>query len=310
VLVGAKQKVEREFDAEYQIGRLRSERWSFTGSLIYDRDGTARFYGIGNESPRSAETSYTNEQDLAQAQVGLNFSSVLQLLYIARLRIVDVLPGTLSGLPSIETRFGSSVPMGAGHEALNRLAIVYDSRNDPTVTDRGMKWVAYAGLASRGGLFNDSLYSEAGVDGRGYLPLARGTRLVAHLALRYLPTVNNPPFWALSSLGGGRSELGGDQPLRGFGAGRFYDRNSFSSSVELRQKAFAFDAASTHVEVQVAPFVDIGRVFPMGTSPVSRLRKVGGLAFRAIARPFVVGYVDIGFGSEGPAVFTGLYYPF
>jgi hypothetical protein len=29
-----------------------------------------------------------------------------------------------------------------------------------------MKWVVYGGLASRRGIFNDSLYDETGVDGR------------------------------------------------------------------------------------------------------------------------------------------------
>src|SRR6266403_111577 len=265
LLAGAKQRVEREFDAE--------------------------------------------EQSLVQAQIGLNLSNAWQLLYTGRVRIVDVLPGTLPGIPSLESRFGS-VELGTRHEALNRLSIVYDTRNDLTVPNRGTKWVAYGGVASRGGVLNDSLYSEAGIDGRAFLPIARETILVAHLSLRYLPTAIDPPFWALSSLGGARSETGGEQPLRGFGAGRFYDRNSFSSSVEVRQRAWEFNAVSTHVELEVAPFVDVGRVFAMGASPVAQLHKVGGLAFRAIARRFVVGYVDIGFGSEGPAVFSGIYYPF
>ena len=34
------------------------------------------------------------------------------------------------------------------------------------------------------------------------------------------------------------------------------------------------------------------------------------LGFRGVAQPFVVGYVDIGYGSEGIAAFTGLNYPF
>src|SRR6266403_18795 len=309
LLAGAKQRVEREFDAEYQSGRSRKERWSFAGSLIYDRDGTPRFYGIGNESPQSEQTSFTEEQSLVQAQIGLNLSNAWQLLYTGRVRIVDVLPGTLPGIPSLESRFGS-VELGTRHEALNRLSIVYDTRNDLTVPNRGTKWVAYGGVASRGGVLNDSLYSEAGIDGRAFLPIARETILVAHLSLRYLPTAIDPPFWALSSLGGARSETGGEQPLRGFGAGRFYDRNSFSSSVEVRQRAWEFNAVSTHVELEVAPFVDVGRVFAMGASPVAQLHKVGGLAFRAIARPFVVGYVVIGFGSEGPSVFSGIYSPF
>lgn len=311
LLAGAKQRVEREFDAEYQIGRSREERWSFTGSLIYDRDGTPRFYGIGNESPQSAQTNFTNEQTLAQAQIGLNLNRAWQLLYTGRVRLVDLLPGTLPGIASFETRFGSTEGVGTTREVLNRLSIVLDTRDDLTVPSQGQKWVVYAGVASRHGVLNDSLYSEAGVDGRGFVPITRRTILAAHLALRYLPTENDPPFWALSSLGGGRSVLGGEQPLRGFGAGRFYDRNSFSSSVELRQTALVFNAFSTHIELEVAPFVDAGRVFSNShTSPIAQLHKVGGLAFRAIARPFVVGYVDIGYGSEGAAVFSGVNYLF
>ena len=37
---------------------------------------------------------------------------------------------------------------------------------------------------------------------------------------------------------------------------------------------------------------------------------VGGIGFRGIAEPFVVGFVDIGWGGEGAAVFSGINYPF
>jgi hypothetical protein len=63
--------------------------------------------------------------------------------------------------------------------------------------------------------------------------------------------------------------------------------------------------------LEVTPFIDLGRVFSsQETFPVSQLHRVYGLGFRGVARPFVVGYVDIGYGSEGVAVFTGLNYPF
>src|ERR1017187_283501 len=83
---GIKQRVERTFDAEYQLGRLRDQRWSVSYTLIYDRSGTERFYGIGNDSPKRNETNYTKGQELAQVQVGLNFNHVWQLLYTARMR--------------------------------------------------------------------------------------------------------------------------------------------------------------------------------------------------------------------------------
>lgn len=311
VVTGIKERVEREFDAEYQRGRTREERWSFNTSLIYDRDGTPRFFGIGNESPAIAESNYTNQREQMQVQVGLNLTHAWQLLYTGRLQIVDVLPGTLEKIASIESRFGRILGVGTNKQVLNRLSIVYDTRDDLTVPSRGMQLIAYGGLASRNGLLNDSMYSEVGGDGRAFWPVAQNTILVAHAALRYLPTSHAVPFWALSSIGGGDSVVGGAQPLRGFGAGRFYDRDSFSGSLELRRKVLSFDATSTKVDVELTPFIDIGRVFARtGTFPLDQLHHVFGLGFRGIARPFVVGYVDIGYGSEGVAAFTGLNYPF
>jgi hypothetical protein len=311
VLSGVKQRVERYLNAEYQRGRLREERWSFNAAAIYDRSGTPRFYGIGNDSPKSAQTNYTNEQERAQVQVGLNITHAWQLLYTARFQVVDVLPGTLQKIASIESRFGRILGVGTNRQLLNRLSIVYDTRDDATIPSRGVELIAYGGLASRKGSIDDSMYSEAGGDGRGFWRLGKDSILVAHMAIRYLPTSNRVPFWALSSIGGGDSVVGGEQPLRGFGQGRFYDRDSFSSSVEFRHKVLSFDATTTSVDVEVTPFIDVGRVFAhTSTLPFDQLHRVYGVGFRGIARPFVVGYVDIGYGSEGVAAFTGINYPF
>ncbi len=68
---------------------------------------------------------------------------------------------------------------------------------------------------------------------------------------------------------------------------------------------------NTSIAIEVTPFLDIGRVFNrLGASPLAELHKVYGLGFRGIAAPFVVGFVDVGYGSEGGAVFTGVNYPF
>jgi outer membrane protein assembly factor BamA len=266
--------------------------------------------GIGNGTPKRDETNFTNQQEVLQAQIGLNLSPTWQLLYTARLHSVDVLPGTLSHIVSIEQRFPHIRGLGTNYEQLNRLSIIYDTRDSFTAPRQGMKWVLYGGLASRSGFLNDSLYSEAGIDGRAFVPLNPETVLATHVSLRYLPGFHRLPFWALSSLGGAQSDVGGESPLRGFGDGRFYDRNSFSASVELRRIAFSFDAIS-HVEIEIAPFVDVGNVFQDASRfPIHALHKVAGVGFRAIARPSVVGYVDIGYGSEGAAVFTGINYPF
>lgn len=44
--------------------------------------------------------------------------------------------------------------------------------------------------------------------------------------------------------------------------------------------------------------------------PLPRLHSVAGLGIRGLACTFVVGYFDVGYGSEGVTVFTGIDYPF
>lgn len=308
---GIKERVERTADAEYQSGRLRDQQWSINYSVIFDRSGVPRFYGIGNRSPMRNETNYTDSQELAQVQLGYNLTHAWQILYTGRLRSVDVTPGTLAGVATLESRFGDILGNGRNNLLLNRISIIYDNRDDLTVPSHGMEWIAYGGGATDSGLLRDSAYSEAGVDGRDFWSVAQNTVLAAHMALRYLPTANHVPFWALSSLGGGEAQTGGDQPLRGFGQGRFYDRDSFYAGAELRRTVLSFDAIATRVDIEMAPFVDLGRVFSRtSTLPFEQLHHVFGVGFRGIARPFVVGKVDVGYGSEGLAIFTGLNYPF
>ena len=311
IVTGIQERVEREFDGEYQIGRERKDRWSFNGSVIYEVDGTPRFYGLGNESPAINETDYTAQSELLQLQPGYNLSHAWQIQYTARFQNVDVLPGTLARIATIGSRFSNILGEGTNRNFLNRVSIVFDTRDDIIIPTRGAQLFAYGGMASRDGAFNDSLYTEAGFDGRGFVPLQDKTVIAMHMALRYLPTAHDVPFWALSSIGGADTVVGGTQPLRGFGDGRFYDRDSFSSSVEFRRNVVTFHAVATSVELELAPFIDVGRVFNRSsTLPFDQLHKVYGMGFRGIARPFVVGYVDIGYGSEGAAVFTGINYPF
>jgi hypothetical protein len=308
---GIEERVERQFDAEYQSGRQREDRWSLAYSVIYDRNGSPRFYGIGNGSLESDQTNFTNSQELAEVNVGLNISHEWQLLYTGRLQVVDVLPGQIEGLASIQTKFPGLDGLGTNKLQRNRLSLIFDTRDDVVIPGNGIQLIAYGGMAAEDGLFNYSMYTETGFDGRAYWPVINDTTLAIHTAIRYLPYAHDVPFWALSSIGGGESDVGGAQALRGFGAGRFYARDSFDTTAELRRNVLSFDAGGTGVDVEVSPFIDVGRVYSHSTTlPLDALHKVYGVGFRAIAKPFVVAHVDVGHGSEGLAVFTGLNYPF
>lgn len=304
-VVGAKQRVERELDLVYSTGLAREQPWSPSGRIVYDRSATERFFGLGNSSARASETNYTREQAYAELTIALNVSPVLQVALDERPRLVHVEPGILG--PSIAPGF-----LGNENELLNRLLITYDTRDSPSIPTGGTELIAFAGFADRSVLSSIS-YSLFGFDARHIAPIAGDGRftLVGHVAARYMPTASNAPFWALSSLGGDRSVVGERQPLRGFGDDRFIDRNSFSASLELRSHLFDLGLLSTTVTFEAAPFLDAGQVFPRVTdSPVNRLHLAGGVGFRAIAAPYIVGYVDVGYGGEGLAIFSGIKYPF
>ena len=84
VVGGLKQRVEREFDGRYLTGQTRTGEFSWSVEAIYDRSGTRRFFGLGNQSLRANETSYVDNQALVAASIGRNFTPWLQLAYVVR----------------------------------------------------------------------------------------------------------------------------------------------------------------------------------------------------------------------------------
>lgn len=311
IVGGGEQHIESTLDMVYETGLLRESPFTLSVEGLYDRSGTGRFYGIGNNSFKINQTVYINQQIGVTATIGWNLTHAWQLAYTFAAKKVKVLGSTLPGVPPITSRFGGTLGIGTTHELLNRVSLVYDTRNDITIPTSGMQAVVYGGVASRNVQLDNSLFTEAGGDARFYWSPYPSLVVATHVNLHYEPTTHYVPFWALSSLGGDESVIGGSQTLRGYGTSRFYDRNSFSANIELRQNVLSMNAFSTHVDIQIAPFFDTGRVFhDVGTFPIKHLHNVMGIGFRGIAPPSVVGYVDIGKGHEGIAVFTGIGYPF
>jgi Omp85 superfamily domain len=311
IVGGGEQHIESTFDALFQTGLLRESPYSLTLEGLYDRSGTPRFYGIGNNSTKINQTVYTDQQLGVTATLGWNITHAWQLAYTFAAKKVKVLAGDLKGVPPITARFADIIGIGTTHELLDRVALIYDTRDDITIPTRGMRVEFYGGVSSRNVALDDSLFTEAGGDGRFYWSPFPSLVVATHIDLRYEPTTHRVPFWALSSLGGDESTIGGSQTLRGYGTSRFYDRDSFSANLELRETVLSLNALGTHIDLQVAPFFDTGQVFhTASTFPIHHMHNVFGVGLRGVAPPSVVGYVDLGVGHEGLAVFTGISYPF
>ena len=310
VVGGLKQRVEREFDGRYLTGQTRSGEFSWSVEAIYDRSGTQRFFGLGNQSVRANETSYVDNQALVAASIGRNFTPWLQLAYVVRPRYVEVLPAVLRGLPSIATLFPALKGIGSEHELQHSAMLSYDTRDALVIPHSGARYIIYDGFVSRA-LGSSVSYSFFGAEARHYWAFGPDLTLAWHAAARYMPAAGNAPFWALSSLGGDRSVTAEREPLRGYGADRFIDRNMFATGLELRTRVASLNAFGTRVSAEVAPFLDAGKVFAaLGASPFSKLRATPGFGLRGVASPFVVGYLDFGFARGKAAIFSGIDYPY
>lgn len=309
--IGGAERIARSVDLFYTTGLNRERWWSFEGRLYFERDPTERFFGVGNRSREGSETNYTLEEGFASARLGVNFSRAVQLAFELRPRIVDIQRGAFDSLPFTGARFPALRGVRrASNEVLSRVSLSYDTRDSLNVPRKGSLVTLWGGMADQR-LLSSVSYSMFGVEARHYIPLSQRFTLATHAAIRYMPVGRQTPFWALSRLGGDRSTVGFQQPLRGFGAGRFVDRHLFAANAELRTRVLERDIFGTHAVLELAPFIDLGRVVhDFNENPLSGLHPVGGIGFRGLAAPFVVGYVDVGYGSEGIAVFSGVNYPF
>ena len=310
VVAGGQEKIARKVDLDYQTGLTRKEWWSFEGRFYWEKDPTERFFGVGNGSRLGNETNYTTNQLYGLAILGLNFTQDLQLAFRLRPRRVRIDKGGFNDVPQIFQLFPNQKGSNGGSEVLTQAVLSYDTRDSLQVPRQGGLAVAYFGVADR--RWGSSIsYTRFGGELRRFYALTNKITLAGHTFVEYNPSGNETPFWSMSRLGGQESLLTDQETLRGYGAGRFIDNNLAVANIEVRTRVWDHDIFGTHGILELAPFFDIGRVaHDLNFNPLSQLHPVGGIGFRGIAEPFVVGFVDVGYGGEGAAVFSGINYPF
>jgi len=310
VVAGAQETIARKVDLDYQTGRERKNWWSFEGRFYFERDPTERFYGLGNNSHQGNQTNYTTEQLYGEAIFGLNLSEKIQVSLMERPRYVRIQQGGFTSVPPIFQLFTNQKGINGGSEVLSQAMVQYDSRDSVDIPRSGTLGRLYFGNADR--RFGSSVsYNRFGGELREFYSVGQRITFAGHVFNEYEPAGNEMPFWSQARLGGDESLLTDQETLRGYGAGRYIDNNLFVMNVEMRTRVWDKDIFGTHGILELAPFAEAGRVArQMSYNPFIDLHPVGGIGFRGIAEPFVVGYVDVGWGGEGAAVFSGINYPF
>ena len=263
----------------------------------YEADGGVQFYGIGPATTKGGEASERLLEYYARGEIGVKFWSVFSVAPGWKLRRTEVengpfpTPKTLD--PSLRTTSSYSLP---------RLRLTRDTRDLAFTPSRGSLSEVFVEY-SRTALGSSSDYERYGGQWRFYRQTASNIVTALHAQTEWAGG-GDVPFTALSALGGSRS-------LRGYAEGRFQDRGSAFANIEERWRVHSIDMVHSLTEFQIAPFLEAGTVFPSpGRAQARYVAAVGGVAFRAVVRPSIVGKVEIGAGREGPAVFVGIDYPF
>jgi hemolysin activation/secretion protein len=105
--------------------------------------------------------------------------------------------------------------------------------------------------------------------------------------------------------------LGGETTLRGFGQSRFIDDTALLINFEERIPIKQLKAFDYLIDLEVAPFLDVGRVMRgFSARDVQNLQVNPGIGLRILARPHVVGRLDVAYGRDSENLFVGLDYPF
>jgi outer membrane protein assembly factor BamA len=313
IVLRKSESIDEDYDLRYQDNAFWQDRLRLFANLEYSKDSTERFFGFGNGSSQKDESNFTAEETSAIVRLAYRLQPTIELTYRARLRVFRVGEGGIdrcapgacgSGeLPFITDEHPETVGHTDGTIVGQEFGLLYDTRDDTSIPRQGGLGFVSAEVIPRALGSSISVVKYA-LEARKFIPLRDRFVLAMHTRFDYIQGDGNVPFFE-------QNDIGGRSTLRGFGSGRFVDKDRFFASVELRTRVYRREIFGVNADLELAPFVDFGEVFRSSrNSPFNDLHAVGGLGFRGVVRPQVVGFVDIGFGEQGLAAFTGLEYPF
>jgi len=301
-------KVENENQFFFDDRRLWKD-YNFRFDFDERRLGTERFFGIGKSTKKSGESAYTANTYFTQLRFGPYLDDQLSLQGTFRFRHFRVGESVVDDVPQTLTLFPNEFGIEGGEVFAEGVRLMVDTRNNIFTPIKGEYGIVY--VESCHYLLHGAArpYQVFGIEGTKLWPHTDdgGFVTVAHVKAQFV-VGKNAPFWELSTLGGGSS-------LRSYNPNRFTDNDAWVVNIEERIRLFTLRVEGVTGEVQIAPFVDLGEAL-RHTQDVARPnvdRRVhwsAGSGFRAVVQPYIVGRMDIGFGSEGVGITVGLDYPF
>ena len=279
----------------------------FIGSLKvqYNVDGSNRFFGIGPDTPLSGQSNYKQRTLMYKAAFGFPAypDSRWKWVFSNEMSGDKISDGPIASLPGIQALYPDFATVHRHQDAFIQASLNYDSRDSPITTSHG-SFANFSAQTSQRDLASEYTYQRYGADLRYFYQWPQSAREVTASNLYFDQVIGGAPFWV-------QPQLGGKYVFRAYGTGRYIDNGLLVANVEQRITVDSERLAGVTTEFQVAPFMGLGSVFDTPSEMTAKYyRPVYGTAFRAIAKPQVVGSVDLGIGQEGLAAFMDINYSF
>jgi outer membrane protein assembly factor BamA len=302
------QKVESELKVFYQDYKFLDD-YNFRGELHELVSATDRFFGRAENSPKSAESVLTSIQYFTNVAFGPRVTETLTIQGTLRWRSYRVSDSLITNLPQMLDKYPNELGIQGGDVIAGGILGTWDTRDFVSTPTRGTLAQLYAQQAwyIAPGLF--APYYILGAQWSRLIPTdADATFVTAVNAHAQTVTGRRVPFWELSV-------VGGTTTLRSYNDGRFTDLDLLVFNVEERIRVFKTELFGTSGEVQVAPFLDVGKVLDslddlVGSQAFKFWHYSYGIGLRGVVPPSFLGRLDIAYGPEGLGITIGLGYPF
>ena len=296
-------KIERNFDFSYRDLGAGGGKYILGGQVNWFKNAFARFFGIGNTAPEYDESNYTSREGLVSLMAGIHLNEDSAIVVSERYRDVRVDQGAVTDLAQTKLAFPNVTGIGGANITGTKLTYRYDTRDDQLTPTTGTFATLSVELNSNWKQEDTDNWWRYTLDARHLLRHHGNHVFVAHVLLDAV-SGNKIPFYE-------KPTLGGENTLRAFGLNRYIDEFAVLFNAEERIEAVNKRIFDYNLNFEVAPFLDVGRVGSRLTGEFFKDFQFNpGVGLRVLAKPHVVGRLDIAYGRDGANAFVGLDYPF
>lgn len=310
-IVNYAERVQKNFDFSYKDLGAGGGRYILGGQVNFFKNPFARFFGFGNGASLDAETDYTARETNLNAYIGLNLSPDFSIILTGRYRDVRVENGIIPTLPQTNVNFRTTPGVEGAQLTGGKLSLLYDTRDSQLTPVKGAYVLFSSEMVSNIQHDEPNRWLRFTLDARRLIPHDGGSKVfVARFMADGIVRTDNTrgrdiPFYE-------RPTLGGETTLRAFGLSRFISDQAWLINLEERIRVKDLVIMDHHLEFELAPNLDIGRVHNLTDEKLSLTQTQinPGMGLRVMAKPHVVGRLDISYGRDGSNAFVGVDYPF